>query len=322
MPWMQSGINPEGDGDWQGSGSRTDLKSSFKIIDPDGKPILYDNIEDRQHSWDLVPMGSKIEWEVDTDGHTDRIHLKLSYWDMELFITKMNQEILDLSEEDAVRYENGDKVIMDEVLVSTLRAAGGMENLMKDIWSDVKTTGSDGKLSGIIDLNPSWPKTIYFFNAHYGYRGDTEETSNFEKSVWVGIDAAGWVLTAIAMVASLGTLAIVAGAVASALLVVEMGKIANKIFGIGYGPATENKYGESFPMLGFNHTYTFFYDVPAEDEGQNALEKWQELMDDKSLTMMEKANLMVQFYGLVKTTAVISMLVILYYKFKTKKRDN
>jgi hypothetical protein len=300
------------------------LKSSFKIIDPDGKPILYDNIEDGQHSWDLVPLGSKIEWEVDTDGHSDRIHLKLSYWDMELFLAKMNEEILDLSEEDSVRYENGDKVIMDEVLVSTLRAAGGMENLMKDIWSDVKTTGSDGKLSGIIDLNPSWPKTIYFFNAHYGYRGDTEETSNFEKSVWVGIDVAGWVLVAVASALTFGGAAILAGvasAASTALLVVEMGKMGNKIFGIGYGPATENKYGESFPMLGFNHTYTFFYDVPAEDEGQNALEKWQELMDDKSLTMMEKANLMVQFYGLVKTTAVISMLVILYYKYKTKKRD-
>ena len=212
MGWMQTGRNPEVDGDWAAGGSKADFKTSLIIEDPYGKPILYDNFEDGQHSWDMIPPSSKIIWKVNTDGHDDRVHLKLVYWDMELFISTMNTVLDGLSESQRTEYEEGDSVIGEYVVEQTIQQAGGMQRLMVDMWSDIRTTGSDGELSGTITVERNWPKTLYFFNAHYGYAADEEE-SNFTKSVWGAISALGMVAIAIGMVLSAGTLSLVIGTV-------------------------------------------------------------------------------------------------------------
>jgi len=322
MGWMQSGRNPDTDGKWAGSGSKADFKSEVKIIDPEGNTILYDNLEEGQQSWDLVPPGSKLEWKVNTDGHDDRVSLKLTYWDMELFLIKFNETLNSLSPSDKTKYENGDKAIQDQVAKDTLIAAGGIERLMVDMWSDIRTTDEDGNLSGTIDLDPTWPKTLYFFNAHYGYASD-EETSNWSKTGWVAIEAAGWTALAIATVLTLGgaavafagaaTILTVASAISTAVFVIEIGKFANKYLAIGYGPATENKYGDQFPQLGFNHTYTLFMDTPEDEE---TMTQWGDLLSDDNIALIDKANIMVAMIGTTKLFLGGGLILLLLHKMR------
>lgn len=325
MGWMQTGRKADTDGEWAGSGSKANFKSEVKIIDPEGNPILYDNIEDGQQSWDLVPPGSKLEWTVNTDGHDDRVTLKLTYWDMKLFLTKFNETLDSLSPSDKTKYENGNKAIQDQVAKDTITAAGGFGRLMVDMWSDIRTTGSDGNLTGTIDLDPTWPKTLYFFNAHYGYAGD-EESSNWSKTGWVALEAAGWTALAIATVLTLGGAAVafagvattiaVASAISTAFFVIEIGKFANKYLAIGYGPATENKYGDQFPQLGFNHTYTLFMDYPQEEE--QTFKEWGDLLNDDNIALIDKANIMVAMIGLGKLLLAGGLLLFLIHKKKSR----
>jgi len=316
LGWMQTGRNADTDGDWAGSGSKANFKSEVKIIDPEGNPILYDNIEDGQQSWDLVTPGSKLEWKVNTDGHDDRVSLKLTYWDMKLFLTKFNETLDSLSPSDKKKYENGDKAIQDGVAEDTITAAGGIGRLMVDMWSDIRTTDGDGNLTGTIDLDPTWPKTLYFFNAHYGYAAD-EESSNWSKTGWAALEAAGWAAMAVAMVLTAGTAAIVFGAIATTVFVIELGKFANKYVAIGYGPATENKYGDQFPQLGFNHTYTLFMDYPEEEE--QTFKQWGDLLNDDNIALIDKANIMVAMIGLTKLLLIGGLLVFLIHKKKSRR---
>ncbi len=327
MGWMQTGRNPDTDGDWAAGGSKADFKTSLIIEDPYGKPILYDNIEDGQHSWDMIPPSSKVKWKVNTDGHDDRVSLRLTYWDMELFISSMNAVLDGLSESQRTQYGEGDPVIGEYVSKQTIIQAGGLDRLMVEMWSDIRTTGSDGELSGTITVERNWPKTLYFFNAHYGYAAD-EETSNWSKTGWVALEAAGWTALAIASILTMGGAALAfagsaaviatASAISTAVFVIEMGKFGNKYLAVGYGPATENKYGDQFPMLGFNHTYTFFVDTP--EEAPTTAQTWLDLMNDDNIALIEKANIAITALGVVKI-GVIGMLLLLLIHKKRSKRD-
>jgi len=321
MGWMQTGTNPDFDGDWAGSGSKANFKSSLKIKDPEGKPILYDNVEEGQQSWDLVPPGSTLEWEVDTDGHSDRVALKLAYFDMDLFVTKFNLVLDGLSASQKKRFEEGDQVIVDEVTDKTMVQSGGIERLMVDLWSDIRSTGDDGKLEGEILIDPSWQKTVYFFNAHYGYEGDAESASNFSKAAWGTVEAVGWaalaVGVALALVFSGGAAAGVFFAISTGAMVIELGKFGNKLIAIGYGPATENKYGDQFPMLGFNHGYSFFVDTPQEEA--STFKEWQDLLSDDNIALIDKANIAVTMIGTTKIVIGGGLLLLLIHGIKKRR---
>jgi len=320
MGWMQRGRNADTDGDWAGSGSKADFKSEVKIIDPEGDIILYDNLEDGQHSWDLVPPGSKLEWTVNTDGHDDRVSLKLTYWDMKLFLTKFNETLDSLSPSDKKKYENGNKAVQDKVAEDTITAAGGVGRLMVDMWSDIRTTDGDGNLTGTIDLDPTWPKTLYFFNAHYGYAAD-EESSNWSKTGWAALEAVGWTALAIATVLTLGGAAAafagvasfvaVANAISMTFAIIEIGKFANKFIALGYGPATENKYDDQFPLLGFNHTYTLFMDTPEEEQ---TFKEWGDILSDDNIALIDKANIIVAMIGATKLLLMGGLILLLVHK--------
>jgi hypothetical protein len=316
MGWMQEGRNPDTDGDWGAGGDKADFKTSLIIEDPDGKPILYDNIEDGQQSWDMIPPSSKVKWTVNTDGHDDRVSLRLTYWDMDLFISSMNTVLDSLSESQRTQYGEGDPVIEESVIQQTMTQAGGMERLMVEMWSDIRTTGSDGELSGTITVERNWPKTIYFFNAHYGYAAD-EETSNWSKTGWVALETLGYAALTIAAIATLGGAGVLAGVawgVSNAVMIVEMSKFGNKYLAVGYGPATENKYGDQFPILGFNHTYTFFVDTPEE----NVAQTWLDLMNDDNIALIEKANIALTALGVVKVGVIGMLLLLLIHKRRSK----
>jgi len=325
MGWMQTGRNSETDGPWASRGSKANLKSELKIISPTGFPIIHDNTEDGQQSWNEVPTGSTLEWKVNTDGHDDRVALKLSYWDMDKFLSAMNESLNGLSEEDRTRYESGDKIIEDEVAKDTIDRAGGFNRLFVEVWSDITTTESDGNLSGIIKLNPAWPKTLFFFNAHYGYAAD-EESSNASKTSWAALEAVGWAAMAVATVASFGTFGLisagvatsiagVAGAISTAAMVIEGGKFANKHFAIGYGPATENKYGDQFPILGFNQSYTFFVDDSQNDGA--TMDEWGKLLSDDNIALIDKANIAVAMIGITKIVIAGGLLLFILNKRKS-----
>ena len=309
MGWMQEGKGPN-DGDWSSRGSKADFKSSLIIKDPEGKPILYDNVEEGQQSWDLVPPGSTLHWEVDTDGHSDRVSLKIAYWDMKLFLSNYNSILDGLSAGQKQRFEEGDQVIMDEVVERAITQSGGLERLMVEIFSDIRRTGDDGKLEGEILIDPSWQKTIYFFNAHYGYDGDAESSTDFSKAAWGALEVVGWVAFGLGVILSGGVLGAIFMGISTAAMVIEFGKVGNKLLTIGYGPATENEYGDQFPVLGFNHGYSFFVDTP-EQEG--TFTEWQDLLSDDNIALIDKMNIAVTMIGTAKIITAGGLLLLLIH---------
>ena len=317
MVWMQTGKNPETDGDWSAGGSKANFKSSLKIKDPENKPILYDNVEDGQQSWDLVPPGSTLEWEVDTDGHSDRVSLKLAYWDMKLFLSSMDVVLDTLSQTQREEYENGDAELNAQVLEDTITQSGGIERLMVEMWSDIRSTGDDGKLSGEILIDPSWQKTLYFFNAHYGYEGDAESASDWSKAGWASVEVIGWVALGLAVVLSGGVAGAIFMGISSAAMVIELGKVGNKLLAVGYGPATENKYGDQFPLLGFNHGYSLFVDTPQQEEG--TFKEWQDLLSDENIALIDKANIAITMIGTTKIIAGGGLLLLLIHAIKKRR---
>ena len=316
MGWMQEGKGPY-DGDWSASGSKANFKSSLKIKDPEGKPILYDNVEEGQQSWDLVPPGSTLHWEVDTDGKSDRVSLKLAYWDMDLFLTNYNAILDGLSASQKQRFEEGDQVIMDEVVERAITQSGGIERLMVELFSDIRRTGDNGRLEGEILIDPSWQKTVYFFNAHYGYDGDAESSTDWSKAGWGALEVVGWVALGLGVILSGGTLGAVLLGISSAAMVVELGKVGNKLLTIGYGPATENEYGDQFPVLGFNHGYSLFVDNPEQEE--QTFKQWQDLLSDDNIALIDKANIAVTMIGTTKIVVGGGLLLLLIHGIKKRR---
>ena len=322
MGWMQTGTNPDFDGDWSSSGSKANFKSSLKIKDPEGKPITHDHVEDGQQAWDLVPPGSTLEWEVDTDGHSDRVTLTLAYWDMDLFLITYNSVLEGLSASQKKRFEEGDQVIVDEITQRTINQAGGIERLMVNLWSDIRSTGDDGKLSGEIVIDPSWQKTVYFFNAHYGYEGDAESASNFSKAAWGTVEAVGWATLLVGAILLLpftggASAAGIFFAISTGAMALELGKFGHKLLAVGYGPATENKYGDQFPVLGFNHGYSFFVDTPQQEE--QTFKQWQDLLSDDNIALIDKANIAVTMIGTTKIVIGGGLLLLLIHGIKKRR---
>jgi hypothetical protein len=140
--WTQTGRNPDIDGEWAGKGSKTNFKSRFEIISPNGIRIPFSSKEDGIPTWDSIPPNSKIEWAINTDGKADRAELKLSYFDMERYLTAYNQVLDNLSEEEIGMLESGDTKLIEKVNTDSITNAGGIESLFIVYWSDERPSDS------------------------------------------------------------------------------------------------------------------------------------------------------------------------------------
>ena len=256
-------IQPSTDGyrDWSNSGSgKTNLKSTITIEDADGNEIKASELSPMPN-WDYLPKGSVIKYEIETQsdgsGKSDRVQLDIDYGNQGAINREYEATYNGLSEEDKIAYENGSRVIEDRINKLTEQAI--LDKSIPytiTIYSQTITTDSDGKASGAIPIDATWPNTVYNLMIHYGYDGAGESITWGDRMLSNAIEAATY-LTLIPPFTPLG----------AAVFVAEIGwAYANAKWLTGYGPATENKYGVSFPDAGFTHTYGFGTSVPLAEE--------------------------------------------------------
>ena len=298
MGWTQEGRNPDTDGDWAGTGSKADFKSKVEVIKPTGGLIPYDSKEDGIYTWDLVEPESKLKIKVNTDGESDRAELRLTYFDMDTFLRAYNNKMNNLTEAELQKIEEGDTQITEQLTNDTIESVG-FENLFITVWSDVKTTANNGDWETQITFKESWPKnTTYLLTAHYGYDKDME-SSNWTKSVNFWGEVVLGVIGTVLIFTPLAPLGV-------AIFAVEMGVLGAKFIASGFGAATQNKYGDYFPSFGFNHSYMFFVGDPEQPPKDYV----KSILDDENLDIIEKLNLLTQFYGIAKIGAIVGGAIL------------
>ena len=282
MAYMQTGIakvqSDNGMGGWADDGDRTNFKSSFNIITPDGDtfnpteqtPIVF---------WESIPEGSKLKWEMQTlsngKGKSDKAQIDITYMDYPMILRELDLALNSLTQEQRDAYEAGDKVIDDTVnkLVAQ-RIADAGRRMDVSIFSEQVITDEDGKAEGEIPMT-NWPQSEYNIMMHYGYMGDKEASDS--SRIWSNIGNAALVVGFLALSFIPG----IGWAAQAALIGAEIA-LAMYLQSIGpYGMSTINKYDDVFPTYGFNHGYAFGYygeDMASlsdniSDENQSILER-------------------------------------------------
>ena len=299
--WTQTGRNPSLDGDWAGMGSKTNFKSRFEIVSPNGNLIPFTSKSDGIPDWDSIPPNSKLKWTVDTNGKSDRAELKLTYFDNSKYLTTYNQVLNTLSESQIQMLEAGNAQFIEEVNQTTIEKAGGLENLFVNIWSDVITTNENGQAEGIIQITETFPRnTVYLFNAHYGYDAE-QERNNTSKTIEFVWDVASLPLMVVPGV--------------NVYFVAEMVFIGAKLAASGFGFAGKNKYGKYFPQGGFNHVYSFYI----EDPEQTQQDYVTSIFSDENLDIIQKMNLLTQFYGVAKIGGGLALMFVVIGLIKGRR---
>lgn len=245
-----AGIQPD-DGGWtSGSEKKAQFKTNLDIFNTDGNKVQYNGIQDGSPTWNFVPMGSTLKYQVYT-GKSDRVQLQLVYFDIQGLYKKVNEVVDALSESELESLAEGDGNT-DIIFERAVEKMGGWNNVYITVWSNVVNTNSNGTYEGTVRLNPNWEKSGYMFIAHYGYDADAEGQGDAYGSVIWDTFSIGLMLAAMAIPGA--NALVLANLVALCIDAVIIGKIyqAQK-----FGVATVNKHDEKFPNYGFNHIYSF-----------------------------------------------------------------
>jgi len=301
MGWTQTGRNPALDGEWAGIGSKANFKSLVEITSPNGTPIPFTGKTDGMNEWDAIPPNSVLKWKVNTDGKSDRVELKLQYFNSEKYLSSYNAVMDSLTEDELKMLESGDSKFIESVNERAIQGAGGIESLFNNIWSRVISTDETGNAEGIITIDDSFPKnTSYTFMAHYGYDAE-QEKGNTGKTVQFVWDIAQWPLLAVPGV--------------NVVVWAEMAVIGAKMLASGRGKAGKNKHGKFFPMGGFNHGYMFFLEDPEETQEDYV----SSILSDENLDIIQKMNLLTQFYGVAKVGGILAGSLIFISLLKGRR---
>lgn len=309
MGWTQTGRNPALDGEWAGAGSKANFKSLVEITSPNGTQIPFTGKTDGMNEWDAIPPNSVLKWKVNTDGKSDRVELKLQYFNSEKYLSSYNAVMDSLTEEELKLLESGDSKFIESVDERAIQGAGGLESLFNNIWSRVVSTNETGDAEGIITIDDSFPKnTSYIFMAHYGYdveqeKGDTRKTVQFV-----------WDIASISLMFVPGA-NVVVGAAVWAAFVTEMAVVGAKMAASDFGRAGKNKHGKFFPMGGFNHGYMFFLEDPEETQEDYV----SSILSDENLDIIQKMNLLTQFYGVAKVGGILAGSLIFISLLKRRR---
>ena len=276
-----SQIQVDAGADGWNKGDRTNFKSNLFIEDPNGDRISHDEIDTGMPIWNAVPHGSKLIYEVETisDGYSkpDRVQVDIIYANYGMFYRELDSVLNGLTPQQREAYEAGSTTMSDTV---DKMVAQNIENkglpYEISIYSKTITTDNTGKYIGEIPIDPNWPVSVYNMTVHYGYQGDLEDQSNFEKTAWNVVEGAIFVGT---FLIPGGWLAFAAYAATEAALMMAYAAVTGR-----YGEATENKYGDSFPNYGFTHPYSMTIGVEGEEESMS------DILSDDNLSSFEKAQ--------------------------------
>lgn len=241
------------DGGWS-EGYKNNDKATFSskvlIFEEDGEQVFFDKYEEGIPTWDAIPLGSTINYTVNT-GKSDRVQLQLIMFDTNALFEAIEFQMNRLTPQQLELLESGDDALLEEVVNMAFESKGGQEEFYVTVWSNVFNTSAEGVATGRIRLEKDWQESTYMFIAHYGYDADGEESK-------VGEIILDWVLLTVAVVAFItGPLTGGAGFVVSAALFADMMILGAVALAMAFGVATINKYDERFPQYGFNHQYVF-----------------------------------------------------------------
>jgi hypothetical protein len=266
LAYKLTGIQPHDEG-WSdaelvGSNKKATFKSNLDIYGVDGNKIVRDSVVDNCPTWDFVPSGSTIFYEVNT-GKSDRVQLILQYFDMRGLTESMDYVMNNLSNQQIQKIEDGDETIIDEIIEESVERIGGWENIYITVWSDVFNTNDEGVATGSVQINPNWEKSSYMFIAHYGYDANAENQP-YGEAIWNSATIA----LAVALIATgfgsalgvslIGQTALLWLTVADVTaFAIDMIYISISATLSRFGVSTVNKYDERFPNQGFNHIYVF-----------------------------------------------------------------
>ena len=254
------------------SSDRTNLESIVKIVSSESKgrgssKKSKDGFTTVEFS--KVSKSDAIEWEVittcDGKGQSDRVNLSLTYYDPYYIGRLSDQIIATLTDDEIGNVLAGDNSAVERKTAKMV----DLNQTIKTIYSTTVITDSSGRAKGTIILPETYPFADYVLNIHYGYsntseRSDSAKSDEFiwETSLLVGEIA----LVVVGSILSGGTLApaLGAGLVGTATVIgaVDIAYAATSYLGSGFGAIDENRHGCLFPIMGFNHSYTFTLDEP------------------------------------------------------------
>ena len=254
------------------SSDRTNLESIVKIVSSEkkgrgGSKKSKDGFTTIEFS--KVSKTDAIEWEVittcDGKGQSDRVNLSLTYYDPYYIGRLSDQIIATLTDDEIGNILMGDNSAVERKITKMV----DLNQTIKTIYSTTVITDSSGRAEGTIMLPETYPFADYVLNIHYGYsntseRSDSAKSNEFiwETSLLVGEIA----LVVVGSILSGGTLApaLGAGLVGTAFVIgaVDIAYAATSYLASGFGAIDENRHGCLFPIMGFNHSYTFTLDEP------------------------------------------------------------
>lgn len=284
---------------------KTNFKSQFKIVDAQGKDLSFEK-QDGEFAFDEVPEGSVIQWEVETYADdekpaSDRFNIEITSMDNSYTTRLINLALDDLTDEDFLAVIRGDtKPIMDWLEKNP--DVVNPQLAFVTMYSKTLETDDNGKASGSIPIPKDWPLSAYAINFHYGYSDLAEQdTANKTERLWkedIGPFLVEVVITATLTAITGGMyLGLRAGwAAAQATMktykayrwakrtkliaeLVGVAMAAKQLARDGFGVVGVNKYGSSFPILGYNHSYSFNNDYLAaieQESGKIDLSKFDE----------------------------------------------
>ena len=310
-----------------GAGSvacETDFKTAVRILDPNGDSVSMEKKEDIPYFSD-IPEGSVLEWEATTmdskgltkgkeEGTPDRINIDITAMDPSYMARVSDMAIDDMTEEELIGIIQGDYSGMTRFLESNPDLIDP-ELAQVTFYSQTVETNSDGIASGRIPIDPAWGKSLFSINFHYGY-SKLAEASTDSKTDRRWLEEIGpiliEVLATVAVIAITGGVALavkagwlVRGAGAAVKIAqvqskikkaqkiafaIEMAQMAKAYFRDGFGIVGMNNQGCSFPLMGFNHVYSFDTDYMVtliDEAGEIDFSK----IDENSLEALLKQNL-------------------------------
>lgn len=287
---------------------KTDFKSKVKVVNPTGKDMASSNYSkdgDSTITFDKVVQGSTIEWQIETladkkKGASDRATIELTYLDTQYLALLVNKVLGELTEAQKQKVVAGDASPLEPLMEKYL----DLELAIVSIFSDTVTTDSEGKASGSIPIDARWPDAAYTLTAHYGYSNLGEGSTDAKSSKFIWEDVAPFVLeiglmiVATVLTGGAGAVMWVARAArigATIAAVADVAILTKQYFIEGFGVIDQNKYGCSFPIVGFNHTYAF--NVSFEKAVEETSTLLSNLSDDPEVINEYKNQLYENFVG-------------------------
>ena len=328
---LPQGLEDAGSGNFflDASGSlscETDFISRVTVKDPSDKEIQWTNESkdgDTVIAFDKVIQGSTIYWEIETlgdkkKGASDRATVELTYLDTQYMALLTNKILGELTEEQKQAIAGGDASVLQPLIEKYL----DLNLAIVSMWSDTLETDADGKAKGSIPIDARWPDAAYTFSAHYGYSDLGESSTESKSKKFILEEVVPFVAEiSLMIIASVLTACVASGWAAGLLVaaraaragaaiaaVVDAAILAKQYLIEGFGVIDQNKYGCSFPIVGFTHTYGI--NVAFEKAVEDSTDLMTNLTGDTEMANVYKNEIYENFIGYALATSVCVGIVL------------